>query len=212
MRPCSSWTTISPSITAAFAGQLAAGLDHPPIGSRPVIAVAGEGADLAAIDDDQGAIAVILDLVNPALPGRRLRDEGREFGLDEAETGFGGTAGHILINVAAACPVGKMSGSPQSLWEAPAMAVSGLIVPFQMPFARPERPGRYQSRVRDKRNSGSGNSTSLRRGAFNRLQSCSAQNSPIPHPGEPVALRELSTLSLGRARVARELASFHRAT
>ena len=68
-----------------LAGQLAAGIDHPLIGPRPVIAVAGEGADLAAIDDDQGAIAVILDLVNPALPGRRLRDEGREFRLDEAE-------------------------------------------------------------------------------------------------------------------------------
>ena len=33
-----------------FAGQLAASLDHPPIDSRPIIAVSGEGADLAAID------------------------------------------------------------------------------------------------------------------------------------------------------------------
>ena len=84
-----------------LAGQPGAGLDHPPIGARPVIAVAGEGADLAAIDDDQGAIAVILDLVNPALPGRRLRDEGREFRLDEAERG------HIRLYVAGALAVGK---------------------------------------------------------------------------------------------------------
>jgi hypothetical protein len=49
--------------------------NSPLIGSRPVIAVPGEGADLAAIDSDQGAVAVILDFVNPALSGRRLRDE-----------------------------------------------------------------------------------------------------------------------------------------
>jgi hypothetical protein len=49
------------------------------------MAIAGEGADLAAIDDDQGAVAVILDLVKPAVPCRWLRDEGREFRLDEAE-------------------------------------------------------------------------------------------------------------------------------
>ena len=76
-----------------FAGQLAASIDHPPIGPRPVITVAGEGSDLAAIDDYQGAIAVVFDLVNPALPCRRFRDEGREFRLDEAE-GFRGTAQH----------------------------------------------------------------------------------------------------------------------
>jgi hypothetical protein len=76
-----------------FAGQPGAGIDNPLIGPRPVIAVAGEGSDLATIDDDQGAIAIVLDLVNPALPAGRLRDEGREFRLDEAE-GFRGTAQH----------------------------------------------------------------------------------------------------------------------
>ena len=70
-----------------LAGQPAAGVDNPPVGPRPVIAVAGEGSDLAAIDDDQGAVAIIFDLVNPALSGGRLRDEGREFGPDEAERG-----------------------------------------------------------------------------------------------------------------------------
>jgi hypothetical protein len=52
-----------------FAGQLAASIDHPPIGPRPVITVAGEGPDLTAIDNDQGAVAVMLDLVNPTVSG-----------------------------------------------------------------------------------------------------------------------------------------------
>jgi hypothetical protein len=68
---------------------------RPAIGPRPVIAVSGEGADLTAIDDDQGAIAVIFDLVNPALSGRGFRDEGRELRLDEAEPGIGRTTQHF---------------------------------------------------------------------------------------------------------------------
>ena len=59
--------------------------NSPLIGSRPVIAVPGEGADLAAIDDDQGAIAVVFDLVNPAIPGRRLPDRERNFRLNPAK-------------------------------------------------------------------------------------------------------------------------------
>jgi hypothetical protein len=68
-----------------FAGQPGAGIDNPLIGPRPVIAVAGEGTDLATFDDDQGAVTIVLDLVNPALAGWRLRDNGREFGLYKAE-------------------------------------------------------------------------------------------------------------------------------
>jgi hypothetical protein len=86
-----------------FAGQPGAGVDHPAIGRSPVIAVPGESADMAAVDDDQGAIAIVLDLVNPTVPGRRLRDEGREFRLDEAERG------HIRLYVAGAPAIGKMS-------------------------------------------------------------------------------------------------------
>jgi hypothetical protein len=72
-----------------FAGQLAGSLDHPAIGSGPVPAMTREGSDLAAVDDDQGAVAVILDLVNPASSPRwRLRDRGRDFELDEAERGY----------------------------------------------------------------------------------------------------------------------------
>jgi len=50
--------------------------------------MAGEGSDPALVDDDQGAVAVILDLVNPASPRWRLRDRGRDFELDEAELGY----------------------------------------------------------------------------------------------------------------------------
>jgi hypothetical protein len=46
--------------------------NSPLIGSRPVIAVAGEGPDLAPVDDDQRAITIVLDLVNPALALGRL--------------------------------------------------------------------------------------------------------------------------------------------
>jgi hypothetical protein len=76
-----------------FAGQLAANLDHPPIGSRPVIAVSGEGADLAAIDDYQGAVAVIFDLVNPSLSGGRFQHEGGDLRPGEAERRLAATAG-----------------------------------------------------------------------------------------------------------------------
>jgi hypothetical protein len=47
--------------------------------------MAGEGPDLAAIDDDQGAVAVMLDLVNPTLSGGWFRYECGDFRLDEAE-------------------------------------------------------------------------------------------------------------------------------
>jgi hypothetical protein len=54
-----------------FAAQPGAGLNHPPIGPRPVIAVASEGTDLAIIHDDQGAVTIVLDLVNPSFSGGR---------------------------------------------------------------------------------------------------------------------------------------------
>jgi hypothetical protein len=50
-----------------------------------VPAMAGEGADFAAINDDQGAVAVMLDLVNPPFSGGWLRHERGDFRSDEAE-------------------------------------------------------------------------------------------------------------------------------
>jgi hypothetical protein len=52
------------------AGQLGAGLDHPAVGSGPVTTMPGEGSDLALVDEDEGAIAIVLDLMNPAAPCR----------------------------------------------------------------------------------------------------------------------------------------------
>ena len=51
---------------------------------RPVIAVAGEGTDLAAINDDQVAAAVIFDFVNPSESylSRNIVGFGRSEGLD----------------------------------------------------------------------------------------------------------------------------------
>jgi hypothetical protein len=53
----------------SLAGELDASLDHPAIGSSPVPAPAGESPDILTVNDDQGAVAIMLDLVNPALSG-----------------------------------------------------------------------------------------------------------------------------------------------
>jgi hypothetical protein len=50
----------------SLAGELDAGLDDSAIRSGPVPVMAREGYDPAPIDDDQGAIAVVL---NPAVTG-----------------------------------------------------------------------------------------------------------------------------------------------
>jgi len=53
-------------------------VDDRPEARRPVEAVADEAARSAAVDDDLHPIAVMLDLVDPAVARRRLLDEGRE--------------------------------------------------------------------------------------------------------------------------------------
>jgi hypothetical protein len=58
------------------------------MGSGPIAATAGEGPDLALVDDDQGAIAVMLDLVNPVFSRGWVRQECRNFRPDEAERGI----------------------------------------------------------------------------------------------------------------------------
>ena len=49
----------------AFRRKLGTGLDHPAIWACPVPAMSGKGPDPAPINRDQGAVAVVLDLVNP---------------------------------------------------------------------------------------------------------------------------------------------------
>jgi hypothetical protein len=70
-----------------LAGKLGAGVDHAAIWSGPVPATSREGSDLALVDNDQGAVAVMLDLVNPALSGGWFRHERGDFRPDKAERG-----------------------------------------------------------------------------------------------------------------------------
>ena len=79
--PFSSWTMISPSISADLQGELGGGLDNPLIGSGPVPVMPGEGPNLALVDNDQGAVAVMLNLVNSALAGGWFRHKRGDFGL-----------------------------------------------------------------------------------------------------------------------------------
>jgi hypothetical protein len=69
------------------AGELAASLHHPTIWSGPVPPMAREGSDGALVGDDKGAVAVVLDLMNPALPGGWFRHGCRDFRPYEAERG-----------------------------------------------------------------------------------------------------------------------------
>jgi hypothetical protein len=48
-----------------LAGELAGSFDNSAIWSRPVPAMSGQGFNLVLVDDHQGAVAVLLDLVNP---------------------------------------------------------------------------------------------------------------------------------------------------
>jgi hypothetical protein len=63
-----------------LARQRGGGVDNPVIRSGPIPTGAGIGPDLALVDDDQGAITVILDLVDPPLPVRaRVQGPGSGF-------------------------------------------------------------------------------------------------------------------------------------
>jgi hypothetical protein len=68
-----------------LAGKLGRSFDYPAIRTGPVPPMPGKGPDFAAVNDDQGAVAVMLDLVNPALAGGRFRYQRGDFWLDEAE-------------------------------------------------------------------------------------------------------------------------------
>jgi hypothetical protein len=50
----------------------------------PVVAAAGEQAHGSAVATHDQPIAVVLDLVHPVGPGRRLGGKGRDAGIDEA--------------------------------------------------------------------------------------------------------------------------------
>ena len=60
-------------------------LDDRRIERGPVVAASGEGARLAVLHDQQRAVAVVLDLVQPAVAGGRLLHQGGDQRLDEGE-------------------------------------------------------------------------------------------------------------------------------
>ena len=57
-------------------------LDRAPVAMRPVEACAGQQLDVAAVDARVHAVAVVLDLVQPAVARRRLVYQARELRLD----------------------------------------------------------------------------------------------------------------------------------
>ena len=62
--------------------QRAKRLDRAPVAMRPVEAGAGQQLDVAAVDARMHAVAVVLDLVQPAVARRRLVYQARELRLD----------------------------------------------------------------------------------------------------------------------------------
>lgn len=60
-------------------------LNHTRITFAPIEAIAGIGAGLTSLDNKERAVSVMLDLVNPTTPQRRLFDEGSELRFDEAK-------------------------------------------------------------------------------------------------------------------------------
>src|SRR4051812_49925017 len=53
----------------------------------PVMAVAGEGLPVVAIDVQLDAVAVVFDFVNPLSPRRSFHLQGRKLGTDKARHG-----------------------------------------------------------------------------------------------------------------------------
>ena len=96
-----------------LAAEFAGSLDDAAIGIGPVITVPGKGSDLAPIDDDQGAIAVVLDLVNPTGARGRFRYKGGNFQWDEAERR--GRYEDHLGPIAPTDGIGNMSGNVSQL-------------------------------------------------------------------------------------------------
>jgi len=77
-------------------------LDRAPVAMRPVEACPGQQLDLAAVDLGVHAVAVVLDLVKPAITRRRLVYQAGELWLDPfwrpRRRSHGGTGAHSTIS------------------------------------------------------------------------------------------------------------------
>jgi len=65
--------------------KLSCSLCYPAVTLGPIKAVSGVGACFATLDNQEGAIAVMLDFMNPACTRRRVIDCGCELRLDEVQ-------------------------------------------------------------------------------------------------------------------------------
>jgi hypothetical protein len=54
------------------AAQRPAGFNHSAVLVSPIMAATGEGVDISSVDPEQGAEAIVLDLVNPTVALRRF--------------------------------------------------------------------------------------------------------------------------------------------
>src|SRR3712207_1582484 len=67
------------------AGKPGGAIHHAGVAVRPVETVAGKGPGTIVGDYNERAVAVVLDLVQPAVTGRRLGNELRDAGRNEGE-------------------------------------------------------------------------------------------------------------------------------
>src|SRR5687767_11521732 len=67
------------------AGELCGGIGNPSVVLRPVQSPAGEGTGLPTVDGHDGAVAIVLDFMQPAVTLRRLGYERREQWGNEGE-------------------------------------------------------------------------------------------------------------------------------
>jgi hypothetical protein len=70
--------------------EVTGGIDNRAVLARPIEPVAAKSAGRAALNDDLRPVAVVLDLVQPARSGGRLRDQNRGHRGEEGK----GTQGH----------------------------------------------------------------------------------------------------------------------
>jgi hypothetical protein len=66
----------SPSMIAERQSSLAAAFNYAGVTVGPIEAVAGIGVGFAALDDEEGAVAIVLDFVNPSSTRRWMIDCG----------------------------------------------------------------------------------------------------------------------------------------
>ena len=141
LMPLSSSTTISPSMMASRHGSLREGRRQVAVALRPVEAAAGDQPRCAIADMGHRAVAVELDLVQPAwLCGRPVPDGGRELRLDPHRHGRAARRRRALPGLRSpGLAGGCFDGAASSSIRRPDFTLSGRAARMS---ARRRRPGR----------------------------------------------------------------------